>query len=32
VGRVRFALVQPETVLHEAAERIGGFIRQQARD
>lgn len=32
VGRVRLALVQPEAVLLEAAERIGGFIRRRARD
>ncbi|MER3443268.1 MAG: succinyldiaminopimelate aminotransferase [Meiothermus sp.] len=32
VGHVRFALVQPEPVLREAAGLIGEFIRRHARD
>lgn len=32
VGHVRFALVQPEPVLREAAGHIGEFIRQHTRD
>lgn len=28
VGYVRFALVQPETVLRQSAEKIGAFVRQ----
>lgn len=32
VGYVRFALVQPEAALVEAAHKIGGFIRQHTKD
>lgn len=32
VGYVRFALVQPEAVLVEAAQQIGGFIQEHIRD
>jgi aspartate/methionine/tyrosine aminotransferase len=32
VGYVRFALVQPEPVLRQAAQKIGEFIRSAARD
>ncbi len=32
VGYIRFALVQPEAVLREAAEKIGRFIRRHTKD
>lgn len=32
VGHIRFALVQPEYILREAAEKIGDFIRRHTKD